>query len=710
MLHNLSGGDDYILDAVDSGDDNMESDLRLLESWWTRRDAEAFNEIVTRYSGLVFGACLRVLGNASEAEDVAQECFVRLAERRQDIRVSLGGWLHRTATRRALDMHRSKSRRRAREERYAKASESIKPPDDLAWQEIRALVDEAIDTLPEAQRIVIIAHFIERRTHQAIAEELGISRRTVINHIQQGIEQTRNTLARRGVVVAETALAALFGTRLVEAAPVALASELGRLALAGTAGKSVTSAGVIGGGLVMKKTLVGAVVAVVALLSAWFAMNQSPESPYSEEELETPIVQPELTSPSTPSTNRSVDTGQLAATLEATLGTAQTSTQADEPASEGAVVEGIVRNQAGAPVADATIHIAERPTQDDVLGKPPVAHTGIDGRFRAAHVNPEIRTIFADHPDYAPGWSGMKPVPDTTEQVEILLTQGGAIEGVVTSGGIPRANEFVGVWLDASSQDTRTDTNGRYRIDRVPSGEWMVGVILMDAEGVHARQSVVVSPGMVSHADFNLSAPVTELTGSITLRGKPVAGGYVHLLILTPQGFNEERRVPLDDAGNYTISRVPEGPAELAATAITIGNRHYFRRSAFGIVGSAPNVQDIDIQPGTAVVSGNVKLDIPATNGSVLLLEGEFDPAELSREAFLHIDSQKVGISQKPNDPYRFDELEPGTYTLLALIFPDETAMSTTIDPLSAALIDLKTVTLTDGEVVVVDLLPTPVP
>lgn len=690
----------------------MESDLRLLESWWTRRDAEAFNEIMTRYSGLVFGACLRVLGNASEAEDVAQECFVRLAERREDIRISLGGWLHRTATRRALDAHRSGSRRRAREERYAKAAESIKLPDDLAWQEIRALVDEAIDTLPEEQRIVIIAHFIERRTHQAIAEELGVSRRTVINRVQKGIEQTRDLLARRGVVIAETALAALFGSRLVEAAPVALASELGRLALAGTAGKSVTSAGVIGGGLVMKKTLVGSVVAVVALLSAWFAMNQSPESPYSEAEVETPVVQPEPTSPSTPSTNRSVDPGQLAATLEATLGTAQTSAQADEPASEGAIVEGIVRNQSGTPVPGAAIHIAEKPTQDTVLGKPPVAHTGSDGRFRVTHVNPEIHAIFADHPDYAPGWTAMKPSLDTTEHVEILLTRGGAIEGVVTSGGVPQANAFVGAWLDASGQDAVTDAEGTYRLPRVPSGEWLVGLILKDADGVQreARRSVVVSDDTITNVDFELSPPVTELSGAITLRGKPVEGGYVDLLVDTKQGFKEERRVALDDRGSYFILRVPEGPAELAITAITREHRHYFRRAAFEIAGSEPNVHDVNIEPGTGVISGAIRLDKPAPNGSILLLEGEFDPTELSRDALLHIDFLKVGISQKPTDPYRFDELEPGTYTLFALIHPDETAMSTTIDPLSAALIDLKTVTLTDGEVVVVDLLPTPVP
>ena len=693
----------------------MESDVRLLESWWTRRDAEAFNEIVTRYSGLVYAACLRILGDPSEAQDVAQECFTRLAERPAAISISLGGWLHRMATRRALDAHRSDSRRRSREERYANTVESINTPDDLSWQEIRAFVDEAIDALPEEQREVIVAHFLQRRTHQAIAEALGVSRGTVINRINKGIEEARSILAKRGVTVAETALAALLGSRLVEAAPVTLASELGRLALAGTAGKTapvLNTTGAIGGTLLMKNTLIGVALLVAAALVAWFVTSPRTDSPQPGQDAEPTLALRELAPPAAQPQDPPVDTAQLAETLEATLGGAQASTQASELASGGAVVDGIVRNQSGAPVAGAAIHIAERPTQDDVLGKPPVTHTGTDGRFRATHVNPEVQAVFADHPDYAPGWTGIAPTADGTEHVEIVLTQAGALEGTVTSGGIPQPGAFVGAWLDASGQDTLTDADGRYRIGRIPTGEWVVSLILKDADGVQreARQSVLVSNGTVTYVDFDLSPPVAELSGSITLRGKPIEGGYVALLVDTDRGFKEERRVPLENGGRYSILRVPEGSAELAITAITRERKHYFRMAAFEILGDVPNVCDVDIQPGTGVVSGAVKLDEPAENGYIMLLAGEFDPAELSRETLLHVDSKKVGMSQKPSAPYRFDELEPGSYTLLALIHPDVKAMSNTIDPLGTALIDLKTVNLADGEELVVDLMPTPVP
>lgn len=692
----------------------MESDIELLQRWWTRRDAVAFNEIATRYSGLVYAACLRVLGDASKAEDVAQECFMRLAERPAVVSISLSGWLHRVATRRALDVHRSDSRRRSREERYADTAECITSPEDLSWQEIRTYVDEAIDALPEEHRVVIVAHFLERRTHQALAADLGVSRGTVINRINKGIEQIRKHLATRGATIAETALVAVFGSRLVEAAPAGLATELGRLALAGTAGKSAAAAttpSIIGEGLVMKKAVIGAVAVLATTLSVWFAMNRPTEPPNSGR-VDSGAAKQEQTSPTVSSTSSSVDTGQLASALETALGSAQAFTPAEDPVDEGAVVEGIVRNQSGTPVAGAAIYIAERPTQDDVLGKPPVTHTGTDGRFRATHVNPEVQAVFADHPDYAPGWTGIALTADGTEHVEIVLTQAGALEGTVTSGGLPQPGAFVGAWLDASGQDTLTDADGSYRIGRIPTGEWVVSLILKDADGVQreVRQSVLVSNGAVTYVDFDLSPPVGDLSGSITLRGKPVEGGYLALLVDTGRGFKEERRVPLENGGKYSILRVPEGPAELAITAITRERKHYFRSAALEILGDAPNVCDIDIQPGTGVVSGAVKLDKPAENGYIMLLAGEFNPAELSRETLLHIDSRKVGISQKPSAPYRFDELEPGTYTLLALIHPDVTAMSNTVDPLGTALIDLETVNLAEGEDLVINLTPKAVP
>lgn len=66
------------------------SDAVLFEKWIAARDADAFAEIVSRHSAMVYSTCRRVLGNLSDAEDVAQECFIELARAKKTIRPSPG--------------------------------------------------------------------------------------------------------------------------------------------------------------------------------------------------------------------------------------------------------------------------------------------------------------------------------------------------------------------------------------------------------------------------------------------------------------------------------------------------------------------------------------------------------------------------------------------------------------------------------------------
>ncbi len=80
-------------------------------------------------------------------------------------------------------------------------------------------------------------------------------------------------LTKRGVVVAEAALATLLGSRVVEATPVGFASALGRLALAGTVGKGApvaTATGILGGSILMNKALIGVATIVITALIAWY--------------------------------------------------------------------------------------------------------------------------------------------------------------------------------------------------------------------------------------------------------------------------------------------------------------------------------------------------------------------------------------------------------------------------------------------------------
>ena len=129
-------------------------DILLLQRYAQDGDAEAFSKIVGRYQDFVYSACLRVLGNAADAEDVAQDCFLRLARGAGTITSSPGGWLHQCA----IDMSRNEKRRQAARKRREEVHNQMKASsnNEPDWDEISPHVDEALDELPAADYIRIV--------------------------------------------------------------------------------------------------------------------------------------------------------------------------------------------------------------------------------------------------------------------------------------------------------------------------------------------------------------------------------------------------------------------------------------------------------------------------------------------------------------------------------------------------------------------------
>jgi len=181
------------------------TDLTLLEKWTRESDAEAFQEIASRYAAMVYATCRRVLGNDTEAEDVTQECFEILAEKSLEPKVHLGAWLHAVATNRSLNRITADKRRKDREARFAGEHRTS---DETEWSDIYQYVDEAVAELPDKLRAPLVAHFFEHKSHGAIARTLGTSRQTVTYRIGKGIERIRKALRKRGIPVAVPALSA----------------------------------------------------------------------------------------------------------------------------------------------------------------------------------------------------------------------------------------------------------------------------------------------------------------------------------------------------------------------------------------------------------------------------------------------------------------------------------------------------------------------
>lgn len=200
-------------------------------------DPEAFTEIVQRHAGLVYGACHRVLADKDRAADAVQETFLQLLRNAKTITGSVPLWLHRVATRKAIDLVRRESSRRSREAVYA----ADKPHEAKRWQDLSRYVDEGLDDLEEQTREMLIQRFFQGKTTTEIADSEGVSQPTVSRRIDAGVTQLRSKLRGRGVIVSAAAFLALLGENAAQAAPATVVRELGKIALVGSEAAATTA-------------------------------------------------------------------------------------------------------------------------------------------------------------------------------------------------------------------------------------------------------------------------------------------------------------------------------------------------------------------------------------------------------------------------------------------------------------------------------------
>jgi RNA polymerase sigma factor (sigma-70 family) len=217
-------------------------DGQLLERFVRHRDEEAFAELVARHGPLVYGLCRRLLGNAQDAEDVFQAAFFVLARKATTIRKreSLSCFLHGVTYRLALKARTQAQRRRIHEQSlpFREAEET-----DLPWSEVRALIDEELQRLPQRQRLPLVLCYLEGLTQDEASRRLGWPRGTLKRRLEAGRERLRVRLTRRGVTLG----AALFPVALAEsgsraAVPVTLRSTTVRAGLQFLSGETAVIA------------------------------------------------------------------------------------------------------------------------------------------------------------------------------------------------------------------------------------------------------------------------------------------------------------------------------------------------------------------------------------------------------------------------------------------------------------------------------------
>lgn len=125
------------------------ADADLVKRYVQDRDETAFEAILRRHGPMVYGVCRRVLHNRHDAEDAFQATFLVLVRNASRVRSPhlVGNWLYGVAYRTALHARNAAIRRRAQE---AAVSARTERPDD-PWAELRAVLDQALERLPEAE-------------------------------------------------------------------------------------------------------------------------------------------------------------------------------------------------------------------------------------------------------------------------------------------------------------------------------------------------------------------------------------------------------------------------------------------------------------------------------------------------------------------------------------------------------------------------------
>lgn len=150
-----------------------------------RGDAQAYRALSDRHLGKIVGYANRLLADSAEAEDVAQETFLRLWKQaaKWQPKAKLHTWLFRVAHNLCID--RLRARRPAEPDALERQSSGDRPSGLLARKQLASEVEQALAELPERQRAAI-----------ALTHYQGLSQADAADVLQCGVEAVESLLSR----------------------------------------------------------------------------------------------------------------------------------------------------------------------------------------------------------------------------------------------------------------------------------------------------------------------------------------------------------------------------------------------------------------------------------------------------------------------------------------------------------------------------------
>jgi RNA polymerase sigma-70 factor (ECF subfamily) len=195
---NKPGQEIFSVNESQSSGSDVEDERQLVERAQAG-DRDAFQELVERYQRKVYSICYGMLKNQQDSLDVSQDVFIKVFRYLENFNHSSSfyTWLYRITVNKCIDFIRKQKRRseidyddaigRSGEiegdENILPSTLGIQPDRVYARKELREKMLEALDTLSEKHRTILILREVEGLAYEEIADVLGVSKGTVMSRL-----------------------------------------------------------------------------------------------------------------------------------------------------------------------------------------------------------------------------------------------------------------------------------------------------------------------------------------------------------------------------------------------------------------------------------------------------------------------------------------------------------------------------------------------
>ncbi len=180
---------------LDGRTKGMQEDWELIKQL-REGNNQAFTEIVNRYKGKIYAFLYRMIGHSQDAQDLAQEVFIKAYCKIEDYRPdnSFSSWLYRIAANHCLDAIRKRKRTPAATGSEAGLIHGNTPERLLLVKERNTVLHEHLLALEEEYRVVLLLRHVEHLSYKEIGEVLSLPVTTVQMRLHRAHKKLRKCL------------------------------------------------------------------------------------------------------------------------------------------------------------------------------------------------------------------------------------------------------------------------------------------------------------------------------------------------------------------------------------------------------------------------------------------------------------------------------------------------------------------------------------